>query len=183
MQISLEACPDCPDCPEQNFDLARMICIWMKDSQHMYEFAPGCKSKERGLSGGLGERELKTLGVKGGVILHEECNLVTEQDRERRLWFLPFWKFCKGLYPEDVGRLTACCQGSWVYVSFLPFGFQRYFWAAQLGEVIRSLPAGGDHYFTCVNSAWECVSFLTMDHILSVTRHPGKSGSFPPRDA
>lgn len=46
----------------------------------MYEFTPGCKSKERGLSVGLGERELKTFGVKGGVILREECNLVREQD-------------------------------------------------------------------------------------------------------
>lgn len=57
-----------------------MICIWMKDSHHMYEFTPGCKSKERGLSVGLGERELKTFGVKGGVMLREECNLVREQD-------------------------------------------------------------------------------------------------------
>lgn len=33
-----------------------------------------------GLSVGLGERELRTFGVKGGVILREECNLVREQD-------------------------------------------------------------------------------------------------------
>ena len=97
MQITLEACPNFPDCPEQkNFDLARMICIWMKDSQHMYEFAPGCKSRERGLSGGLGERELKTLGVKGGVILHEECNLVQQNRTESKGFdFCPFGSFAK----------------------------------------------------------------------------------------
>lgn len=62
----------------------------------MYEFAPGCKSRERGLSGGLGERELKTLGVKGGVILHKECNLIRQNRTESEGFdFCPFGSSAK----------------------------------------------------------------------------------------
>lgn len=49
-----------------------MICIWVKDSHRMYEFAPGCKSRESGLCGGLGEREVASLGWR--KVLHSVKN-------------------------------------------------------------------------------------------------------------
>lgn len=150
-----------------------MICIWMKDSPPHVNSHLDVNPRRGAQCWAWGEGAENFWG-EGRCYTTWGTSLVREQDWVKPL-ILPFWKFCKGLYPEDVGRLTTCCQGSWVYVNILPF-ISKIILGSPTRRLSGSLPAVGDHYFTCANSAWECVSFLTTDHILSVTRHPGKSG-------
>lgn len=161
-----------------------MICIWMKDAHHMYEFAPGCKSRERGLSGGLWERELNSLGWR--KVLHYVRDAASWYRTGMRLKPLSFallevLQRCVAIRCWQVncmlsGQLSVCqCSTLWLSKIFLGSPARR-------GYLVPCL-LGGDHYLTCINFAWVCVSFLTMDHIIFVTRHPGKSGSIPPRGA
>lgn len=91
--------------------------------------------------------------------------------------FCPFGrsaKVCGKVNCMLSGLLSLCPYPAlWLSKSFLGSPTRR-------GYQVPCLP-GGDHYLTWINSAWECVSFLTTDHIIFVARHPGKSGSIPPR--
>lgn len=134
----------------------------------------------RGCAVDLGRGRWHLWGDGRYCILWRTQPCATEQDWEWSLWFLPFWKVCIGAKPWDVGRSTVYHQGSWVDVS-LPFGFQRSLGAAWLGEVISSpaLPGGGQ-CLAGIKALWDCVSFVTTDRIILVTRRPRKSRRIPP---
>lgn len=131
MQIFLEAALMVPS---KRILILQNDLHWMKESHCMYEFAPGCKSRGTGLSDRLREEESKYLGWRKV----SQCGRNAAPCCWTELGGKPLiFALLEGLQ-RCVARLTACCQGCWVYVRILPFGFQRAFWAAQLGEVIRS---------------------------------------------
>lgn len=118
--------------------------------------------------------------MKEGVTVCEECTLCYRTGlRAKPLIFalLEGLNRCEALRGWQVrrgssGQLSLCeCDPGLSKIS--------------LGSLTRTgyqLPCllGGGHSLTCINTLWECVSFITKDQIVLVTRHPSKSRSIPP---
>lgn len=148
----------------------------------MYEFAPGCKSRESGFCGGLGERQLVSSGSR--KVLHSVKNSVLCYRTRLRVKPLIFVLLesllrCVTIRCWQVncilsGQLSLCESALWLSKISLDSLTRR-------GYQVPCL-LGGGHYLTCINALWECVSFVTLDPIILVTRHPRKSRSIPPGD-
>lgn len=120
------------------------------------------------------------FGVKEGVTLCEECNPVLQNRTETEHLI---FALLEGLHRCEALRCWQVRRGSSGQLSLCECvpGLSKI----SLGSLTRTgyqLPCllGGGHSLTCINTLWECVSFITTDQIILVTRHPRKSRSIPP---